>query len=57
MELGTILVRLPKGAPHFRLTRGGSKLDLEIAVSSVSAKLQPHGFFSPAEHVLKRRVT
>jgi len=22
MELGTILVRLPKGAPHFRLTRG-----------------------------------
>ena len=57
MELGTILVRLPKGAPHFRLTRGGSKLDLEIAVSGVSAKLQPHGFFSPAEHALKRRVT
>jgi hypothetical protein len=35
----------------------GLQLDLEIALSGVSAKIQPHGFFSPAEDALKRRMT
>ena len=38
-------------------TDSGLQLDLEIAFSGVSAKVQPHGFFSPAEIALKRRVT
>jgi hypothetical protein len=46
---------------HFEcdLTAADSKfqLDLEIALSGVSAKLQPHELFSPAEDALKRRVT
>ena len=31
----------------------GLKLDLEIALSVVSAKVQPHELFSPAEDALK----
>ena len=37
-------------------TDSGLQLDLEIALNGVSAKVQPHGFFSPAEIALKRRV-
>jgi len=32
-------------------------LDLEIALSGIPAKVQPHGLFSPAEDALKRRMT
>ena len=35
----------------------GLQLDLEIALSVVSAKVQPHELLSPAEDALKRRVT
>ncbi len=35
-------MRLPKGSPYFRLTRG-LQLDLEIALSGVPAKIQPLG--------------
>jgi len=35
----------------------GLQLNLEIALSDVSAKVQPHELFSPAEDALKRRVT
>jgi hypothetical protein len=35
----------------------GLQLDLEIALSGVSAKVQPNELFSPAEDALKRRVT
>jgi hypothetical protein len=35
----------------------GLQLDLEIALSGVSAKMQPHELFSSAEDALKRRVT
>jgi len=35
----------------------GLQLDLEIALSVVSAKVQPHELFSSAEDALKRRVT
>jgi hypothetical protein len=39
-------------------TDSGLQLDLEIALTGVSAKIQPQGlFFSPAEDALKRRVT
>jgi len=34
----------------------GLQLDLEIALSDVSAKVQPHELFSPAEDALKRRM-
>jgi hypothetical protein len=33
------------------------QLDLEIALSAVSTKIQPHGQLSPAEDALKRRMT
>src|SRR5437773_9782249 len=45
-------MRLPKSSPHFRLTRG-LQLDLEIALSGVSAKVQPHGFFSPCRRCVE----
>jgi hypothetical protein len=35
----------------------GLQLDLGIALSGVSAKVQPHELFSSAEDALKRRVT
>jgi hypothetical protein len=35
----------------------GLQLDLEIALNSVSAKIQPSGFFSPAEDKLKHQMT
>jgi hypothetical protein len=35
----------------------GLQLDLEIALSVVSAKMQPHELLSPAEDALKRRET
>ena len=35
----------------------GLQLDLEIALSGVSAKEQPHELLSSAEDALKRRVT
>ncbi len=35
----------------------GLQLDLEIALSVVSAKVQPNELLSPAEDALKRRVT
>jgi hypothetical protein len=35
----------------------GLQLDLEIALSGVPAKVQPHGLFIPAEDALKRRMT
>jgi hypothetical protein len=37
------------------LTQGST--EVEIALSGVSAKIQPTGSFSPAEDALKRRVT
>jgi Chaperone of endosialidase len=51
-----ILTRRFEIAASLRLTRG-SNWDLEIALGGVSAKVQPHGFFSPAKDALKRRVT
>ena len=38
-------------------TDSGLHLDLEIALSGVSAKVQPHGFFNQAGNASKRRVT
>jgi hypothetical protein len=35
----------------------GLQLVLEIALSDVSAKVQPHDFFIPVEDALKRRMT
>jgi hypothetical protein len=35
----------------------GLQLNLEIALSGVSAKMQPHELFSSAEDALKRRLT
>jgi hypothetical protein len=40
-----------------RSADSGLQLDLEIALSGASAKVQPHSFLSPAEDALKRRVT
>jgi len=56
VELGTILMRNCEKFASLQ-TDSGLQLDLEIALSGVSAKVQPHGFFSPAEDALKRRVT
>jgi len=55
-EPGTILTR---GALQSSLTSAdsGLQLELEIALSGVSAKVQPHELFSSAEDALKRRVT
>ena len=52
VELGTILMRLPKSSPHFRLTRGSS-WNLEIALSGVSAKVQPLGLIQPCRRCVE----
>src|SRR5438045_182866 len=55
VELGTILMRLPKSSPHFRLTRRPSWIwRSRKAVSQRSCS--PTDFLSPAEDALKRRV-
>jgi hypothetical protein len=46
---------LCESLPHSGLF--GVQLDLGDRASGVAAKVQPHGFFSPAEDALKRRVT
>jgi len=52
VELGTVLIRLPKSSPHCRLTRGSS-LDLEIALSGVSAKTQPLRLTQPCRRCVE----
>ena len=42
---------------HRSSADSGLQLDLEIALSGVSAKVQPYELFSPAEDALKRPVT
>jgi hypothetical protein len=42
---------------EFAQANYGSDYDLEIALSGVSAKIQPHKLFSLAKDALKRRVT
>ena len=51
--------RTSRGAFKSGLASGdsGLQLDLEIALSGVSAKIQPLRLFSRAEDALKRRVT
>ena len=48
-----------QGALNSGLTSAdsGFQFDLEIALSGIPAKVQPHGLFSPAEDALKRRMT
>jgi len=56
VEPGTILMRIAKSSPHFRLTRGSSWIwRSRKAVSQ--RRCSPTDFFSPAEDALKRRVT
>jgi hypothetical protein len=48
-------MRLPK--IYLTSADSGLQFDLEIALGGVSAKVQPHELFSPAEDALKRRMT
>jgi len=50
------VARLPP-KKEFAQADSGSGYDLEISLSVVSAKVEPHKLFSLAKDALKRRVT
>src|SRR5437868_9442887 len=52
MELVIVLMRLDKISPHFRLTRR-FQVDLEIASSGVSAKVQPLRLIQPCRRCVE----